>query len=127
MLNATVRQCPYFGGKLKSFEAAAVTKMPGVRKVMQIDDRTLAIVADTWWQAKTAMDALPIVWDEGPNAGVSSESIAKMLEEGFDAKDAFVQTTVGDASATLAGAKKTISAVYAYPYQNHATMEPMNA
>ena len=127
MLNATVRQCPYFGGKLKSFDAAAVTKMPGVRKVVQIDDRTVAIVADTWWQAKTAMDALPIVWDEGPNSGVSSESIAEMLKGGLDAKDAFVQTTVGDATTTLAGAKKTISAVYAYPYQNHATMEPMNA
>ncbi|HEY0940100.1 MAG TPA: molybdopterin cofactor-binding domain-containing protein [Steroidobacter sp.] len=127
MLNATVRACPYFGGKVKSFDAAAVTKMPGVRKVLQIDDRTLAIVADTWWQAKTAMDALPIVWDEGPNTGVSSESIAEMLKAGFDADDAFVQTTVGDAPAALAGAKKTISAVYALPYQNHATMEPMNA
>lgn len=127
MLNATVRACPYFGGKVKSFDAAAVAKMPGVRKVFQIDDTTLAVVADTWWQAKTAMDALPIVWDEGPNTGVSSESIAEMLKGGLDAKDAFVQTNVGDAPATLAAAKKTISAVYAYPYQNHATMEPMNA
>ena len=101
--------------------------MPGVRKVVQIDDTTLAIVADTWWQAKTAMDALPIVWDEGPNKDMSSESIAEMLKGGLDAKEAFVQTTVGDAPAALAGAKKTVSAVYAYPYQNHATMEPMNA
>lgn len=127
MLNATVRACPYFGGKVKSFDATPVTKMAGVRKVVQIDDTTVAIIADTWWQAKTAMDALPIVWDEGPNTGVSSESIAEMLKGGLDAKDAFVQTTVGDAPAALTGAKKTISAVYAYPYQNHATMEPMNA
>ncbi|HEY0686357.1 MAG TPA: molybdopterin cofactor-binding domain-containing protein [Steroidobacter sp.] len=127
MLNATVRACPHFGGKVKSFDAAAVSKRPGVRKVLQIDDATLAIVADTWWQAKTAMDNLPIVWDEGPNKDMSSESIAAMLKEGLDAKDAFVQTTVGDAPKALAGAKKTISAVYAYPYQNHATMEPMNA
>ena len=127
MLNATVRACPYFGGKVKSFDASSVSKMPGVRKVLQIDDTTLAVVADTWWQAKTAMDALTIVWDEGPNTSVSSESIAEMLKGGLDAKDAFVQTTVGDAPAALTGAKKTISAVYAYPYQNHATMEPMNA
>jgi len=127
MLNATVRACPYFGGKVKSFDASSVSKMPGVRKVMQIDDTTLAVVADTWWQAKTAMDALTIVWDEGPNTGVSSGSIAEMLKGGLDAKDAFVQTTTGDAPAALAGAKQTISAVYAYPYQNHATMEPMNA
>jgi isoquinoline 1-oxidoreductase beta subunit len=127
MLNATVRACPHFGGKVKSFDASAVNKMPGVRKVVQIDETTLAIVADTWWQAKTAMDALPIVWDEGPNKDLSSASIAEMLKGGLDAKDAFVQTTVGDAPGALAGAKKTISAVYAYPYQNHATMEPMNA
>lgn len=127
MLNATVKACPHFGGKVKSFDAAAVTKMPGVRKVVQIDPATLAVVAETWWQAKTAMDALPIVWDEGPNKDVSSESIAQMLKEGLDAKDAFVHTTVGDAPATLGKSKKTVSAVYAYPYQNHATMEPMNA
>ena len=127
MLNATVKACPYFGGKVKSFDAATVAKMPGVRKIAQIDDATLAVVADTWWQAKTAMDALPIVWDEGPHTAVSSESIAQMLKEGLDAQEAFVQTTVGDAPGALAKAKKTISAVYAYPYQNHATMEPMNA
>ena len=127
MLNATVRACPYFGGTLKSFDAATVSKMPGVRKVVQIDPATVAIVATTWWQAKTALDALPIVWDEGPNKALSSASIAEMLEEGLDAKDAFIQTTVGDAPGALAGAAKTISAVYAFPYQNHATMEPMNA
>jgi isoquinoline 1-oxidoreductase beta subunit len=127
MLNATVRACPHFGGKLKSFDATAVAKMAGVRKVVQIDDTTVAVVADTWWQAKTALDALPIVWDEGPNKNVSSASIAEMLKEGLDAKDAFVQTTVGDAPAALAGTAKKISAVYAFPYQNHATMEPMNA
>ncbi|MBM0103289.1 xanthine dehydrogenase family protein molybdopterin-binding subunit [Steroidobacter sp. S1-65] len=127
MLNATVRACPHFGGKVKSFDAAAITSRKGVRKVLQIDDATLAVVADTWWQAKTAMDALPVVWDEGPNKDMSSESIAEMLKGGLEAQDAFVQTTVGDAPGTLAKAKKTISAVYAYPYQNHATMEPMNA
>jgi isoquinoline 1-oxidoreductase subunit beta len=127
MLNATVKACPHFGGKVKSFDASAVEKMPGVRKVVQIDPVTVAVVAQTWWQAKTAMDALPIVWDEGPNKDVSSESIAQMLKEGLDAKDAFVHTKVGDAPAALGTAKKTLSAVYAYPYQNHATMEPMNA
>jgi isoquinoline 1-oxidoreductase subunit beta len=127
MLNATVRACPHFGGKVKSFEAAAVAKMPGVRNVLQIDDTTVAVVANTWWQAKTAMDALPIVWDEGPNKDLSSQAIAELLKGGLDANDAFVQTTVGDAPGTLAGTAKKVSAVYAFPYQNHATMEPMNA
>ncbi len=128
MLNATVRACPYFWqGRSRASRAHRSQKCRGVRKVMRIDDTTLAVVADTWWQAKTAMDALPIVWDEGPNTGVSSESIAAMLKDGLDARNAFVQTTAGDAPGALAAAKKTISAIYAYPYQNHATMEPMNA
>ena len=71
MLNAAIRDCPVFGGKLKSFDAAKVEKMPGVKKVVAVGDNAVAVVADTWWQAKTALDALPIVWDEAPNAKVS--------------------------------------------------------
>ncbi len=69
-----------FGGKLKSFDAAKVSGMPGVKKVVQVGDSAVAVVADTWWQAKTALDALPIVWDEGENAKVSSASIADVAE-----------------------------------------------
>jgi len=127
MVNAAVRACPYFGGKIKSFDDSSIVKMPGVRKVVRVDDATVAVVADTWWRAKTALDALPIVWDEGPNKDLSSASIAEMLKAGLDANDAFVGSTAGDARAALAAAKKTVTAVYAFPYQNHATMEPMNA
>jgi isoquinoline 1-oxidoreductase beta subunit len=84
-------------------------------------------VAETWWQAKTALDALPIVWDEGANAKVSSASIAEMLKAGLDADQAFVGNQNGDAKAAIAGAAKKVEAVYAYPFQNHAPMEPMNA
>jgi isoquinoline 1-oxidoreductase beta subunit len=127
MVNAAIKACPVFGGKIASFEAAAVSGMPGVRKVVQVDDATVAVVADTWWRAKTALDALPVVWDEGPNKEVSSATIAQMLEAGFDADDAFVGSQQGDVKAGLAGAAKTVTAVYSFPYQNHATMEPMNA
>jgi isoquinoline 1-oxidoreductase subunit beta len=127
MLNAAVRACPVFGGKLASFDAAAVETMPGVRKVVQVDDTAVAVVADTWWRAKTALDALPITWDEGPNANLSSAAIADMLAEGLEAKDAFVGNSAGDIRAALAGRGKVLTATYAYPYQNHATMEPMNA
>lgn len=127
MLNAAIKACPVFGGKLKSFDAAAVAGMPGVRKVVQVDDTTVAVVADTWWRAKTALDALPVVWDEGPNTGVSSASIAEMLAAGLDADDAFIGNQVGDAPKAIAGAAKTVTGTYAYPFQNHATMEPMNA
>ncbi|MEP7102731.1 MAG: molybdopterin cofactor-binding domain-containing protein, partial [Burkholderiales bacterium] len=72
MLNAAVKACPVFGGKLKSFNAAAISGRPGVKKVVQVGDSGVAVIADTWWRAKTALDALPIEWDEGPNAKVSS-------------------------------------------------------
>jgi len=127
MLNAAIKDCPVFGGKVKSFEAAKVQGMPGVRHVVQVGDSAVAVVADTWWQAKTALDALPISWDEGPNKQVSSASIAEMLKAGLDADQAFVRTQVGDVKSAIAGAAKKVEAVYAYPFQNHAPMEPMNA
>jgi isoquinoline 1-oxidoreductase beta subunit len=127
MLNATIKECPVFGGKVKSYEAAKVQGMPGVKHVLKVGDSAVAVVADTWWQAKTALDALPIVWDEGPNAKVSSATIADMLKAGLDADQAFVNNQNGDAKAALAGAAKKVEAVYAYPFLNHATMEPMNA
>ncbi|WP_343715862.1 molybdopterin cofactor-binding domain-containing protein [Inquilinus sp.] len=127
MLNAAIKACPIFGGRLRSFDAAAVAGMPGVRRVVQVDDTAVAVVADTWWRAKTALEALPVVWDEGPNTGVSSASIADVLAAGLDAEEAFTGNRAGDARAALAAAAKTITADYAYPYQAHATMEPMNA
>ncbi|MBR0872016.1 xanthine dehydrogenase family protein molybdopterin-binding subunit [Bradyrhizobium tropiciagri] len=128
MLNAAIKDCPVFGGKVKSFDAAKIANMKGVKKVVQVGDSGVAVVADTWWHAKTALDALPIVWDEGDNAKVSSETIAKWLAEGLDnAQPAYVGNQNGDAKAAIAGAAKKVEAVYSYPYQNHATMEPMNA
>ncbi|MBK1657486.1 xanthine dehydrogenase family protein molybdopterin-binding subunit [Paracraurococcus ruber] len=127
MLNAAIRDCPVFGGKLASFDAAAITSRPGVRKVVRVNDSAVAVVADTWWQAKTALDALPVVWDEGPNAQVSSESVAAWLKEGLDAPQAAVGNRVGDARAAIAAAPRKLEAVYGYPHQNHACMEPMNA
>jgi isoquinoline 1-oxidoreductase subunit beta len=127
MLNAAIRECPVFGGKVASFDAAKVAGMKGVRKVVQVGDTAVAVVADTWWQAKSALDALPIVFDEGENKKVSSASIDKMLEEGLGAEQAFVGNDAGDAKAALASAARKLEAVYSYPFQNHAPMEPMNA
>src|SRR5256714_14400588 len=128
MLNAAIKDCPVFGGKLKSFDAAKIADMKGVKKVVKVGDSAVAVVADTWWHAKTALDALPIVWDEGENAKVSSESIAKWLAEGLDnAQPAYIGNQNGDAKAAIGSAVKKVEAVYNYPYQNHATMEPMNA
>jgi isoquinoline 1-oxidoreductase beta subunit len=127
MLNAAIKDCPVFGGKVKSFDAGRVSGMRGVKKVVQVGDSGVAVIADTWWQAKIALDALPVVWDEGANAKVSSADIAEMLKAGLDAEQAFVGNQAGDAKSALAGAAKKIEAVYSYPFQNHACMEPMNA
>jgi len=127
MVTATIRDCPVNGGKLKSFEAAKVEGMRGVKKVVPVGDTAVAVVADNFWNAKTALAALPIVWDEGPSAKVTSATIADMLKEGLDAEQAFVGNKTGDAKAAIAGAAKVVEAVYSYPYQSHSPMEPMNA
>ncbi|MEE7442695.1 xanthine dehydrogenase family protein molybdopterin-binding subunit [Methylobacterium oryzae] len=127
LLNAAIRDCPVTGGSVRSFDAAAVSGMPGVRRVLQVGDSAVAVVADTFWRAKTALDALPVVWDDGPNATVSSETIAATLREGLDAEQAFVGNKAGDVAGALKGAAKVVEAVYGVPFQNHATMEPMNA
>ncbi|MDP3700077.1 MAG: molybdopterin-dependent oxidoreductase [Hylemonella sp.] len=129
MLTAAIKDCPVFGGKVKSFNAAAVMKRQGVKKVVQVSPSAVAVVATTWWAAKTALDALPIEWDLGPNAAVSQADIAAMLKTGLDTSVAAtsVGNSNGDAAGAIAGAARKIEAVYGYPYQNHATMEPMNA
>jgi len=127
MLNAAIKDCPVFGGKVKSFDAAKIASRPGVKKVVKVGDSAVAVVADTWWHAKSALDALPIEWDEGPNAKASSATIAAMLKEGLDAPEAFVGNQAGDAKKAIADAPRKVEAVYSYPFQNHATMETMNA
>src|SRR3989440_4215648 len=127
MLNAAIKACPVFGGTVKRYDAAQVSGMPGVRKVVQVGDDAVAVVADTWWQAKSALDKLPITWDQGANAKVSQESINEMLKAGLDADQAFVGNKMGgDVKEALGGSAKRVEALYAYPFQNHACMEPMN-
>lgn len=127
MLNAAIKACPVFGGTLKSFDAAAVEKRRGVQKVVRVGDNAVAVVADTWWRAKTALDALPVEWDFGPHAQASSAGFAEVLKAGLTAEQAVVGNRNGDAKAALASAARRIEATYSYPHQNHATMETMNA
>jgi isoquinoline 1-oxidoreductase beta subunit len=126
MLIATVKACPVNGGKLKSFDAAKATTMPGVKKVVSVDDNAVAVIADTFWHAKTAVDAVPVEWELGDNAKQSSATIAEFVKTGLTADQAYIGNKAGDAPATIAGAAKKIEAVYNYPFQYHATMEPMN-
>ena len=68
MLHAAIQQCPVFGGKLVSFDEAKIAGRPGVKRAVKVNDSTVAVVADTWWRAKSALGALPVVWDEGAGA-----------------------------------------------------------
>jgi isoquinoline 1-oxidoreductase beta subunit len=127
MLVATIKESPVFEGKVKSYDAAKAQSMKGVKKVVQVGDTAVAVVADTFWQAKKALDQVNIVWDNGANGNVSSASIKKMLEDGLTADDAFTHNTNGDSKAGISAASKKIEATYFYPFLNHATLEPQTA
>jgi isoquinoline 1-oxidoreductase beta subunit len=127
MLNAAIKDCPVYGGTLKSYDEAAIAGRPGAPRVVKVSDTAVAVVADTWWWAKSALDALPIVWDEGPNASVSSATIAEHLKEGLTAKETNGERQNGDAAKAIAEAAKKVEAVYATPFLAHACMETMNA
>ena len=126
MLNAAIRQCPVFGGKLVSFDAAAVEGMKGVKGVVKVDHEAVAVVADTWWHAKKALDKLPVQWDFGEGAKASSASIAEHLASGLEAGNAYVYRTEGHPAEAIDKAAKKVEAVYATPFLAHGTMEPMN-
>jgi isoquinoline 1-oxidoreductase beta subunit len=127
MLTASVRACPVHGGKLKSFDAAKVEKMPGVKKVLSIDNNAVVVVADTYWNAKQALDKLPVEWDVGKSGEIQQQDITAMLKEGLGASEAFVGNQAGDAKAAIDGAAKKVEATYAFPWQHHVNMEPLNA
>jgi len=118
MLNAAIKDCPVFGGKIRSVDATATMKRKGVKKVVRGGDSAVAVVADTWWHAKTGLDALKIDWDYGPNVTASSAAFAEVMKAGLDANDAVVGNQVGDARAAIAAAPRKIEAVYSYPHQN---------
>jgi isoquinoline 1-oxidoreductase beta subunit len=127
MLCASVKACPVFGGKLVSYDEAKIKNLRGVKGVVKIDESTVAVVADTWWRANTALNALPIVWDEGKGASVSQGDIDKMLRAGLDEQGDFWQRKVGDAPEVINSSTKKVEAIYYTPFRAHVTMEPMNA
>ncbi len=126
MLYAAVAGCPVYGGRLKSFDGDKILNLPGVKRAVQVNASTVAVVADTWWRAKKALDALPVEWDEGANAAQSSATIDARLKEGLTAASAYALRNEGDAPKAIAGATKQIEAVYSTPFLAHATMEPAN-
>lgn len=130
MLNASIRQSPKIGATVKSFDAAAIENMPGVKKVVALDDpfrdgqTAIAVIADTWWHANKALDALPMEWEGGVD--FSSEAFEAELDDGLTADDAFVGNGGGDLEGAFSNAAQMVEATYNMPFQNHACMEPMN-
>jgi isoquinoline 1-oxidoreductase beta subunit len=124
MLYAALAQCPVIGGKVASFDAARAKTMPGVKHVVAITDG-VAVVADSWWRAKVARDALVIKWDEGAGRALDSPSISAALRAAA-AKAGSVIKKQGDVDAGMKAAAKTLQADYELPFLAHAAMEPMN-
>ena len=123
MLYAAIKQCPVYGGILKSVDENAIAGMKGVRRVVRMPD-AVAVVADSWWRAKRALEALPIIWDDRGNGRLSTAAIAERVRAALDTDNAQVGQADGDVVAGLARAARRIEAEYTVPYLAHATMEP---
>jgi isoquinoline 1-oxidoreductase subunit beta len=126
MLCAAIKSCPVFGGTVKSHDDTKIAGRPGVKGVFRVKDSAVAVVADTWYRAKSALDALPIVWDDTANSGQSDATVAAHLREGFAAANNNGDRRNGDAVKAIEGATKKVEAIYSTPFLAHATMEPMN-
>jgi isoquinoline 1-oxidoreductase subunit beta len=124
MLYAAVKTSPTFGGKLKSFDDSECRNMPAFRAVVPLDDGVI-VVANSYWQARKALDRVRVEYDPGPLAELDSEKVSQQLRAGFG-EPGVVARNDGDVEAALASAAKRVEATYEVPYLAHACMEPMN-
>ncbi len=124
MLTAVIARPPIFGAKMKSFDDSRARSMPGVRKIVAVP-AGVAVIADTFWQAKVARDALRVDWDEGSMATFNTSTMMQDFRERSKTTGTSVRKD-GDAEGALAGAAKKIDAVYEVPYLSHLMMEPLN-
>ena len=124
MLYAAIAQCPVLGGQPQSVDSRTATAMPGVRRVLGVPGGVV-VVADHFWQALKARDALEIVWDDGTGGNLDNAAI-KLLLDRASANPGLATKQVGDAAAAINSAAKRFAAVYELPMLAHATMEPMN-
>ena len=125
MLAAAVRTAPTLAGKQRSVNRAAVEKMPGVRAVVPLENGA-AVVADTYWQARTALRKLPLEFDPGPNPDLSSSKLLAEYRQALENGPWATPVNTGDAESALQKASRKVSADYESPFMAHATMEPMN-
>ena len=127
MQYAAIKACPVFGGKLVSFDASKISSRRGIKAVVRVDDQSVAVLADSFWRAKSALEVLPINWDFGTNAKESSATIAERLREGLTStNNVFADIDQGNVTEAIQGASKKVEAVYGTQFVSHACMEPMN-
>lgn len=127
MLNAAVRDAPVFGAKIDKVDSAKAESMPGVKKVVRVGEGGVAVIADTWWRAKKALDAVNVTYQPHPASKMSQADIVATLDEGLTGtQGVFTGNRAGDFAANIGNAAKKVEATYSVPYVNHATMEPMN-
>ena len=124
MLYAVIAQCPVLGGLPRSIDSHRAEAMPGVRRVLGVPGGVV-VVAEHFWQALKARDAVDIVWDEGPNGALDNAAIRALLDRA-STNAGLVAKKVGDPGAAIKSAAKSFSAVYELPMLAHAAMEPLN-
>jgi isoquinoline 1-oxidoreductase beta subunit len=122
MLHGALAQCPTLGGKLASFDASAAEAMPGVKKVVGTGNGVV-VVADHYWQARKALDAVKVSWDAGPNAALSTDAVRAKLRSAAKREGRSARSE-GDVAAAMKGAAKVVRATYELPMLAHATLEP---
>ena len=120
---AAIAACPVFGGKVGHVDDNKAKAIAGVRQVVVLDD-LVAVVGDHTWAALSGLKALDIAWNEGPNAGVSSDDVWKQIRAASE-KEGVVAKSVGDAAKGLTKGD-LLEAAYELPFLAHAPMEPMN-
>ncbi len=126
LVYASLEQCPVIGGTVKGFDAAKAKGMPGVLDVVQIPDG-VAVVADTYWHARKAREALVVQWDEGAQAGLNTAAMFDGTRAALGSgKEIPVRPDVGDAAGVIASASKVVRAEYLTQSATHSPLEPMN-
>ncbi|HET7865771.1 MAG TPA: molybdopterin cofactor-binding domain-containing protein [Burkholderiaceae bacterium] len=131
LLHAAVRMAPVRGGRVKACDASQARALAGVAGVVVFEPAHggsggVAVVADAWWRAAKALDALQVQFEDGPLAGFSSAAAADLLARKLDTEDGFTYWKLGDAKAAIQASPRNLEAEYRAPYLAHATMEPMN-
>ena len=124
LLHAVLARCPSFGGRVASYDASEVLRVPGVRNVVEISG-AVAVIADDVPAALKGRDALKIVWNLEDACTLDSNAIRNRLVAALERRGSRVRNE-GDIARVLKQAERIVEALYETPYLAHATMEPMN-